>query len=902
MDKSRKRTGRKKLSRQYAVMVFAVQLLTSLILCFLVRAEAVNIYLSAKNDMISEWLGKETRVMDLDDYNPSPSWDLDYWKEHYTEFYTNRESYDDKLIEADRDRLYDFSYELSETCENEQEVIEALNAMSPEKQLEYARFQFEGFMTLFGRHSENYGYEGCSCFAELEDGRYMVIAEQDKERNMLNEKIYIEESSEAKDKIMSELKSRSASDMGEVGFIRLDKTDEQDKTHKIYVGYAPVICDGEIKAVMTLEFNYDSFSESINSTIAAAMAILITLNLLVCVLFIHRTRKIAARPIASIQSAVREYITAKDSGKARSELKDIYSANEIGVLAEDVDEMIAQIDDHIDKLEKAGIKFRVLTKEVMQALASAIDAKDKYTHGHSSRVAEYSRKLAKLTGMTDEECEEVYYSALLHDVGKIGVPSSIINKDGRLTDEEYETIKKHPALGAQILSSISEFPYLSIAANYHHERYDGRGYPEGLKGEDIPKIARIVAVADAYDAMASKRSYRDPIPQQKVREEIVKGSGTQFDPEYARLMLRLIDVDTSYDMQEKVENTADSSELVIGEYRSAVSEGVLITDCMTTMRMSIGSDEEATGFYPVPSMILFDSLDSKAHTSEQKIKELLYFEYGEVGFDGQTSVKGARKIQSNVTDKGSAEIEKNGDYIIEAVRIKDHAMIRISGKKQTIEVIIALPDSSRFMYIGLSGEHCRYSDVSTVTADEKCPPDYIPRIAEEISYIDTPAGDIPNVQIDGFRTAHSQGAEIKDGLRISFHSMSLPTARLVWHCPFIIFFTSGDGMVNGKNFRDLAFMRLDGECWQSDDSCSVELNVRHTPDFKGWDDWKEHNKKGFDTTVTFRVKGNRITLTTENAGVAICNTVIAEDINAPLYAALTGDQIAITNIHISYDG
>ncbi len=139
----------------------------------------------------------------------------------------------------------------------------------------------------------------------------------------------------------------------------------------------------------------------------------------------------------------------------------------------------------------------------------------------------------------------MYYAALLHDVGKIGIDESIINKKGRLTEEEYEVIKQHPVMGNQILSSINEYPYLSIGAHYHHERYDGKGYPDKLKGEDIPEIARIISVADAYDAMSSNRSYREAIPQQLVREEIIKGAGTQFDPEIAGIMQHLIDIDTN---------------------------------------------------------------------------------------------------------------------------------------------------------------------------------------------------------------------------------------------------------------------------------------------------------------------------------------------------------------------
>jgi HD-GYP domain-containing protein (c-di-GMP phosphodiesterase class II) len=184
------------------------------------------------------------------------------------------------------------------------------------------------------------------------------------------------------------------------------------------------------------------------------------------------------------------------------------------------------------------------------ALASAIDAKDKYTHGHSRRVAEYSEMIAEVYGKTDSECRDIYLAGLLHDVGKIGIPDNIINKDGRLTDEEFAVIKTHPAIGAGILKKINIAPFISIGAHFHHERYDGKGYPEGLKGEDIPEIARIIAVADAYDAMTSKRSYRDALPQEVVRSEIEKGKGTQFDPKFAEIMLGLMDRDTDYQLQQ----------------------------------------------------------------------------------------------------------------------------------------------------------------------------------------------------------------------------------------------------------------------------------------------------------------------------------------------------------------
>ena len=142
-------------------------------------------------------------------------------------------------------------------------------------------------------------------------------------------------------------------------------------------------------------------------------------------------------------------------------------------------------------------------------------------------------------------------TGLLHDIGKIGVPDAVINKPGRLTDEEYDIIKKHPVMGATILENIKEKRELAIGARSHHEKYGGGGYPDGIKGEEIPEQARIIAVADAYDAMTSYRSYRDPMPQEKVRSEIEKGKGTQFDPQFADIMLEMMNEDKKYDLREK---------------------------------------------------------------------------------------------------------------------------------------------------------------------------------------------------------------------------------------------------------------------------------------------------------------------------------------------------------------
>lgn len=192
-----------------------------------------------------------------------------------------------------------------------------------------------------------------------------------------------------------------------------------------------------------------------------------------------------------------------------------------------------------------------LSLRVVQTLAEAIDAKDTYTNGHSGRVATYSREIAKRYGYSLKRQDEIYMMGLLHDVGKIGVPDSIINKPAKLTDEEYDQIKAHPVMGARILKNIKERPKLAVGARWHHERYDGKGYPDGLSGTDIPEEARIIAVADAYDAMTSRRSYRQILPQTAVRQELERGRGTQFDPEFADIMLQMMAEDPEYQMSEK---------------------------------------------------------------------------------------------------------------------------------------------------------------------------------------------------------------------------------------------------------------------------------------------------------------------------------------------------------------
>lgn len=206
------------------------------------------------------------------------------------------------------------------------------------------------------------------------------------------------------------------------------------------------------------------------------------------------------------------------------------------------------------ELDKANATLSQVNERIilqsMYALAKTIDAKDIYTNGHSMRVAKYSGMIAQRMGLSEKEIEHISNMAMLHDIGKIGIPDSIINKASKLTDAEYDIIKKHPEIGYQILSEMPELKDIAIGARWHHERYDGKGYPDGLKGDDIPLKARIICVADSYDAMSSNRSYRKFLPQDVVRSELEKGCGTQFDPVIAGIMLDIMKEDRDYNLRE----------------------------------------------------------------------------------------------------------------------------------------------------------------------------------------------------------------------------------------------------------------------------------------------------------------------------------------------------------------
>lgn len=206
-----------------------------------------------------------------------------------------------------------------------------------------------------------------------------------------------------------------------------------------------------------------------------------------------------------------------------------------------------------EKLEDSKEQLEQAYLDMVETLRYTVEAKDSYTRGHSDRVSEYSVLIGEKLGLPEDQIKTLRIGGLFHDIGKIGIPDSILLKPAKLTDDEYSQIKNHPSIGAHILGSAVIFKDIIPIVKHHHERYDGNGYPSRLKGEEIPYIARIAAVADTFDAMTSRRSYRGPIDIEHVKEEIKRCEGTQFDPKIAEAFLDILNnnFEKIKDIQEK---------------------------------------------------------------------------------------------------------------------------------------------------------------------------------------------------------------------------------------------------------------------------------------------------------------------------------------------------------------
>lgn len=193
------------------------------------------------------------------------------------------------------------------------------------------------------------------------------------------------------------------------------------------------------------------------------------------------------------------------------------------------------------KYKLRQIQDQHIINQSLQTFANIIDAKDEYTKGHSLRVSLYSREIAKRMGMSEDDIQNVYYIALLHDIGKIGIPDNILAKPGALTAEERNVINQHVTIGGEILKDFSSIPNIADGALYHHEKYDGSGYASGLNGVDIPLVARIICVADSFDAMSSARCYRKAMSMDYIEKELKENAGKQFDAAIVEYMLEMIE-------------------------------------------------------------------------------------------------------------------------------------------------------------------------------------------------------------------------------------------------------------------------------------------------------------------------------------------------------------------------
>lgn len=204
------------------------------------------------------------------------------------------------------------------------------------------------------------------------------------------------------------------------------------------------------------------------------------------------------------------------------------------------DDIQQKNNEYLKEIEEKTKEVQRVTLEAITTIANIIDAKDEYTKGHSQRVADYATELARRLGYSENALENVHYIALLHDIGKIGIPDSVLKKTAGLSNQEFEVMKQHVDIGNRILHDNTVIKDLSKGAKYHHERYDGTGYTEGLKGNEIPEIARIICLADAYDAMTSNRIYRPRMTEEQAVKQLWENSGSQFDPAMVEVFIQIL--------------------------------------------------------------------------------------------------------------------------------------------------------------------------------------------------------------------------------------------------------------------------------------------------------------------------------------------------------------------------
>ena len=357
--------------------------------------------------------------------------------------------------------------------------------------------------------------------------------------------------------------------------------------------------------------------------------------------------------------------------------------------------------------------------------------------------------------LTENDMLLISTASSFHDIGKISIDDKILNKPGRLTAEEFEIMKSHSVIGADMLTELykkKNYPLIDKAyeiCRWHHERYDGKGYPDGLKGQEIPEISRIIAAADTYDNMTSKKRNRDALSYQVVREEFIKMSGGKLDPEFSEMVVRFMDEDHTETETEDI--TQLETELRCGEYRDNVSMGIPVLQEITKIHFECDSTLTDKKGFSAPSVIFFDSYNRHIHRDPKTITAYRYVEFGEIWFDGHYVSTNARNIEVKVTDNDVTD-----GYEITAGRYDDHLSVKMISPKKTVESIIALPDNSKTSYIGLTGENCLLKNITADKTGIMVSEGDIRKIVGRLSYIDRIESDMPNIQIDHNRSASTE--------------------------------------------------------------------------------------------------------------------------------------------------
>ena len=380
-----------------------------------------------------------------------------------------------------------------------------------------------------------------------------------------------------------------------------------------------------------------------------------------------------------------------------------------------------------------------------------------------------------------------------------------------------------------------------------------------------------------------------------AREAFVRGGGIEFDPTFAEVMVKLIDEDTN--KKANNEENEIETEITCNTYREQISCGIPVEYRVMKVTFDYEPLPGSNTEFSAPSLVLFDSYDRRVHTNDRSIEAYKYTEYGELWFDTHSITTAARQIKETLTEVPEEDGNKNC-YEILMGRYEDHVKLIMKSPSYKKEVIVVLPNSSKSAYIGLTGEACSLSNINVEETEQEVKENDIPRIADEISYINRMESDIKNVQVERPRSAYTEGVEIKDRRKILFHTMSLPGAGFVWHCPYVIIFSSDDGRVEGRNYKEYAVIKLYGENDGDLEGSENSIYVKRTDKFPGWEEWKRLNKEGMECEISLRKKSDKIILKTENLGIDMEHTTILKEAPPKVYVALTGDQVALTDIRV----